>query len=232
MSDKRLRGVKKSDLLEMLLEVERENESLVKENQALVGHSTTLAHPTRFESSVLLAELERHRRRAQVARVTRNMLISLLGVAASTVLAATLFFPTLRIYGSSMAPTLEEGEVVVTVAHADYSAGDIVAFYYNNKLLVKRVICGPGDWFSMQEDGAVIVNGDLLDEPYVQEDSFAPCDLELPYQVPDGCYFVMGDHRSSSVDSRSKQMGCIDGEQIVGRIVLCVWPLNSFGGIA
>ena len=232
MDVRRLRRLKKSELLEMLLEAQHENEVLAKENQALSGRPAMQKPSDMPDSEAISGELERRRRLAQVRRITRNVFVSLLGVAAATVLAATLFFPTLRIYGSSMAPTLEEGEVVVTVAHADYNAGDIVAFYYNNKLLVKRIICCPGDWFSMREDGAVLVNGELLDEPYVQEDSFDPCDLELPYQVPEGSYFVMGDHRSSSVDSRLRQMGCIEDEQIVGRIALCVWPLASFGGIA
>ena len=148
-------------------------------------------------------------------------------VAAAAILLATQFFPTLKIYGSSMLPALKEGEIAVSVKGSSFETGDVVAFYYNNKLLVKRVICGPGDWFNMQADGTIYVNGNRLEEPYIVEPSFGQCDLELPYQVPEGHYFLMGDERESSVDSRLSQVGCISVDQIVGKIVFCVWPPAS-----
>ena len=176
-------------------------------------------------------EIRRRKRGTQTRRVLRSTLFSLLTVAAAAVLVSTLFFPALRIFGNSMGPTLQEGEIVVCRKNSSFQTGDIVAFYYNNKILVKRVICGPGDWFNMKEDGTVIVNGSVIDEPYVTESGYGPCDLELPYQVPEGQFFMMGDQRASSIDSRMSQVGCVSQEQIVGQIILCIWPLEDLGRI-
>jgi signal peptidase I len=150
-------------------------------------------------------------------------------VAAVAVLAATLWMPVLQIYGNSMTPTLKEGQIVVSLKGSNLEQGDLVAFYVGNKLLVKRVIAESGEWFDITEEGVVFVNGKELDEPYLQEKAFGECDIELPYQVPESRYFLMGDHRTSSVDSRSSVIGCIDKEQIVGKIVFCVWPPEDFG---
>ncbi len=156
-----------------------------------------------------------------------STIFTMMCVAAAAIILATQFFPTLKIYGNSMTPVLEEGEIAFSVKSSSFRSGDVIAFYYNNKLLVKRVIRGPGDWFNLQEDGTVYVNGIKLDEPYIEKLSFGQCDLELPYQVPDEHYFVMGDQRESSVDSRLSQVGCVASEQIVGRIVFCVWPFDK-----
>ncbi len=173
-------------------------------------------------------ELGREEDRHKFGRVLRSTIYVLVIVAAVAVLIATLVLPVLKIYGNSMTPTLEEGEIVVALKRSSFETGDIIAFYYNNRILVKRVICGSGDWFDMDEDGNVYVNGERIDEPYVKELSFETCDLELPYQVPDGLWFVMGDHRATSVDSRSSVVGCVGGDQIVGKIFLNVWPLDRF----
>ncbi len=174
-------------------------------------------------------ELKRELYRHRYGAVVRSTINTLLVVAALSVLVATLWTPVLQIYGSSMTPTLQEGQFVVSVKGTDFQKGDLVSFYIGNKLLVKRVIALPGDWVDIDEEGNVYVNGELLDEPYVQDKAFGQCDLELPYQVPDSRYFMMGDHRGTSVDSRSSVVGCVAEEQIVGRIVLCVWPLSDFG---
>ena len=179
----------------------------------------------------LEAELAREKYRRRYGRVLRSTVYTLITVASVAVLVATLWLPVLQIYGASMTPTLDEGEIVVSLKGTDFHQGDVVAFYYNNKILVKRVIAGPGSWVDISADGNVSINGEPLDEPYLVEKAFGECDIELPYQVPDGRYFVMGDHRSTSVDSRHSAVGCVAGEQIVGKIVFRVWPLASLGVI-
>ncbi len=130
-----------------------------------------------------------------------------------------------------MSPTLEEGNIVASVKSKEFKTGDVIAFYYNNKILVKRVIAGPGDWVDVEKDGTVIVNGEELEEPYLDEKAYGDTNIELPYQVPDGRWFVMGDHRSVSVDSRNKSIGPVSAEQIVGRLVYKIWPMNSMGEV-
>jgi signal peptidase I len=152
-------------------------------------------------------------------------------VAAVAVLVATLWLPVLQIYGTSMAPTLNDGELVVSLKSGTFNTGDVIAFYYNNKILVKRVIAGPGDWVDIKDDGTVYVNDVELDEPYVVEKALGDCNITLPYQVPESRVFVMGDHRSVSVDSRNTAVGCVSEEQIVGRLVMRLWPLSQFGEI-
>ena len=177
----------------------------------------------------LQAELDRVKYCRRYRSVLRSTVYTLITVAAVAVLVATLWLPVLQIYGNSMAPTLQDGEIIFSVKTADFTQGDIVAFYYNNKILIKRIICGPGDWVNIDEDGTVYVNEVRLDEPYLVEKSLGDCNIELPYQVPDGRYFVMGDHRSTSVDSRNTAVGCVSDEQVVGRILFRVWPLNRLG---
>ena len=179
----------------------------------------------------LEAELGRTRHRENYRRVLRSTFFSLVVVAAIAVLVATLWMPVLQIYGSSMTPTLDEGQFVVSVKSSQFETGDLLAFYLGNKLLVKRCIAGPGDWVDIDEAGNVSVNDVPLDEPYLTEKAFGECDIELHYQVPDERWFLMGDHRSTSVDSRNSTVGCASKEQIVGRIIFRVWPLSEFGRV-
>ena len=181
--------------------------------------------------AVIEAELKRVRYGERYRGVLKSTIYTLITVAAVAVLVATLWLPVLQIYGSSMTPTLQDGEIVICVKSNELEAGEVLAFYYNNKILIKRVIAGPGDWVNLEEKGNVYVNDKLLDEPYLTEKALGDCDIELPYQVPDARVFVMGDHRSTSVDSRNTTVGCVSEEQIVGRIVFRVWPFNVFGGI-
>ena len=177
----------------------------------------------------LKAELGRERYKKRLKQVLRSTIYSLIVVAAVAVLVATIWMPVLQIYGSSMTPTLTEGDIVVSVKGSDFEAGDLIAFYLGNKILVKRCIAGPGQWVDIDEEGNVYVDGELLDEPYLKEKAYGDCDIDLPYQVPDNRWFCIGDHRSISVDSRSTSVGCVANEQIVGRIVFRIWPLTEFG---
>lgn len=177
------------------------------------------------------AELQRERYKRRYASVFSSTVSTLIVVAAVAVLVATLWLPVLRIYGSSMTPTLQDGEVIFSLKTAEPEPGDVIAFYYNNKILVKRVIGEPGDWINITGDGTVYVNEIRLDEPYVAEPALGECDLMFPYQVPDGKWFVLGDHRATSVDSRSSVVGCVAQEQVVGKILFRVWPLNRLGAV-
>lgn len=175
------------------------------------------------------AELGRMKYKSRYRSVLRSTVYTLIVVAAVAILVATLWLPFLRIYGTSMTPTLTDGELICCVKTSDFEPGDIIAFYYNNKILVKRVIGQPGEWIDIKENGDVYINDKPLEEPYLVEKALGECDLELPYQVPEGRVFVMGDHRQTSVDSRSTTVGCVSQEQIVGKILARIWPLNRIG---
>lgn len=177
----------------------------------------------------LTAELERENYKRRYNSVLRSTLFTLVVVAAVAVLVATIWMPVLQIYGSSMTPTLSEGDIVVSMKGTEFEPGELVAFYLGNKILVKRCIAGPGQWVNIDENGNVYVDDVLLDEPYLTEKALGECDLSFPYQVPESRYFCMGDHRATSVDSRHSAVGCVAEEQIVGKIVLRVWPLSEFG---
>lgn len=176
-------------------------------------------------------ERARLRYKRRYSRTLRSTIAILVVVAAGAVLTATLRMPVLRIYGSSMAPTLKDGQIVVCVKSADFRQGDITAFYHGNKLLIKRYIAGASDWVNIDEFGNVFVNGEELDEPYLTEKSLGQTNIDLPYQVPDERFFLMGDNRSVSVGSRSTAVGCVARDQIVGKVVFRIWPLSEFGPI-
>ncbi|MBQ8210352.1 MAG: signal peptidase I [Clostridia bacterium] len=177
------------------------------------------------------SEISRERYKKRYRLSLKSTVFTLITVAAVAILVATLWMPVLQIYGSSMTPTLEDGDIVISTTVSEMKTGDVIAFYYNNKVLVKRVIGVSGQWVDIKEDGTVYVNGEALDEPYVTEKAFGDCDINLPYQVPEGRIFVMGDHRSVSVDSRSSVVGCVSEEQIVGKIIFRIWPLDKIEAI-
>lgn len=181
-------------------------------------------------------QLEKELRRERHRRSYRSTLLStisaLLVVAAIAVLVSMLWVPVLQVVGESMTPSLYEGEIVVSLKGSAFQKGDVIAFYYNNKILIKRVIANSGEWVNIDAEGNVFVNDELLEEPYVTEKAFGDCNITLPYQVPDGKIFVMGDHRATSADSRNTAVGCVSDEQIVGRVLLRIWPFERFGPIA
>ena len=183
--------------------------------------------PTRKQ---LETERRRYRRRKAYNKALRGTVYVLTIVAAVAVLIATLVMPVLQIEGTSMEPTLHNGDIVLLMKTTRFGLGELCAFTWNNKLLVKRVIGLPGDWIEIDTDGTVYCNGERLDEPYVEQMSLGECDLEFPFQVPPEQYFVIGDMRESSIDSRNSLIGCIPKDQIVGKVFFRVWPFRSIQG--
>lgn len=182
-------------------------------------------------ASQLEAELKYEQYRHRYSGVLRSTIYTLIVVAALSVLVATLFLPVLQIYGTSMTPTVTAGDIVVSIKGSDFKQGDLISFYYQNTVLVKRVIATSGDWVDMDESGNVYVNGELLDEPYLEDDAkaYGTVTIDLPYQVGEGRVFVMGDHRSTSIDSRTEEIGSVAEEYIIGKIIFRIWPLTEFG---
>lgn len=180
---------------------------------------------------LLEEELKREKYRGRYKRLLRGTVSTVLVVIAAVVLISNLLLPILRIYGSSMSPTLVNGNIVTALRGGSYGRGDIVAFYYNEQILVKRIVGLPGEVIDIDEEGSVSVDGEPLDEPYLDEKALGDCDIELPYQVPEGRYFVMGDNRSVSSDSRSSQVGCVAEEQVIGKLIFRLWPLGGLGTV-
>ncbi|MBQ8248673.1 MAG: signal peptidase I [Clostridia bacterium] len=173
------------------------------------------------------AELKREKNKIRFKRIIKNTLCTLVVVAAIAVLITTLVLPVLQIAGTSMEPTLENGDIVVLLKTSKLDYGDLCGFSYSNKILIKRVIALPGDTLVIDRDGNVYVNGVMRDEPYVSDKGLGECDIEFPYTVPENTYFLMGDHRSTSIDSRNTVIGCIPTEQIVGKLFFRVWPFSK-----
>lgn len=180
------------------------------------------------ELNILKKELKRELYKRRFRRLLRSTVNALIVVAAVAALIATLVLPVLQIAGTSMEPNLNDGDIVFLMKTENLETGDLCAFYYSNKILIKRIIAIPGDYLWINPDGTVYLNGSELDEPYVAEKALGECDVEFPYQVPENAYFMMGDHRETSIDSRSSVIGCIAEDQIIGRILCKFWPLSEF----
>lgn len=169
------------------------------------------------------------RRRTVYMRALRDTVYALIIVAALAVLVSSFVFPVMQISGESMNPTLVDGEIIVLLKVNELHAGDLLSFTWNNRTLIKRIIAGPGDWVVIDENGDVYVNEVLLDEPYVKDKALGECDITFPFQVPEDSFFVMGDKRSTSIDSRSTYIGCVNKDQVVGQVWLRVYPLKRIG---
>ena len=179
------------------------------------------------ELEPLHKELKREKYKRRFRRILRSTVSVLVVVAAVAALIATLVLPVLQIAGTSMEPSLSDGDIVVLAKTGKLETGDLCAFYYSNKVLIKRVIAGPGQYLWIDDDGTVHVDGQVLDEPYIEKKALGECDIEMPYQVPENHYFVMGDQRETSIDSRSSVIGSIDQEQIIRKLLCKVWPLDE-----
>lgn len=177
----------------------------------------------------LEAELKREQNKNSIKHLIRNTVFFLLVAAAATILVAVLVLPTVQIDGTSMNATLREGELIMIRRSAEYGTGDIIAFHYNNDILVKRVIGLPGDTVEIDGEGNVIVNGESLKEDYVAEKALGKCDIGFPCEVPPDTVFVLGDNRPVSVDSRDEEIGCISRERVIGKAVVRIWPIGKFG---
>ncbi len=177
------------------------------------------------------AELNREKAKRRNKSTVKSTIAILIVAAAATILVATLLLPVMQISGNSMNPTLQENDIVFAVKTNNLDYGDVCGFYYSNKILIKRVIAKPLDTVDIDGGGNVYINGKLLDEPYIDKKSFGDCDIKLPYQVPEGMYFVMGDNRSTSIDSRSTEIGCVSQDEIIGKVFFTVWPPADFGTI-
>lgn len=181
---------------------------------------------------VLEAELSRVKYKSKYGKVLRSTVYTLITVAAIAVLVATLWLPVLQVSGTAMSPTFSEGSIVVSYKTEDFKRGDVIAFYINNKILIKRLIALPGDTVEIDTDGRVYVNGVMLEESYVDEYAMGETDIEMPFTVKKDTLFVMGDHRSVSVDSRNTAVGCIPTEDVVGKIFFRIWPFKEISPVS
>ncbi len=213
-TEKEFKDLKRSDLIEIIHQLQ---DKLEQQGQDV---------PYKQE---VQQEQDRLSQKKAVRNTAKHIISVLVVVAALSVLLSTMFFPILKVSGVSMEPTLQNGQVIVLEKSGNFETGDLIGFYYQNKILLKRVIGQAGDYIDMDASGNVYVNNEKIDEPYIKELALGECEITFPYQVPDGKIFVLGDNRAKSVDSRSTLIGCVSEEQIVGRVLFRLWPLNSFG---
>ncbi len=202
-----------------------------EKNAACTSPDTEISFYDFPTSEQIEGELKHEKYKRRYRGTLKSTVFLLVIVAAAALLIATMWTPVLRVYGTSMTPTLIDGDIVVLMKDSNLETGDVIAFYYNNKILIKRVIAQAGDIVDMDDDGNISVNGVALDEPYVSQPGYGECDITFPYEVPDNRLFVLGDCRSVSTDSRNSQVGCVSEEQIIGKLVFRVWPVSRLGGI-
>lgn len=221
MADRDFRKLRRWELIEIIEGLQEDERKGTEENKE--------NNEKKIELDEALQKIQAEQRRREKRQLFFSALGILLVVAAISVLIATRLVPVLQVSGKSMEPTLENGELVVIKKTTNIKQGDIIGFYYQSKILVKRVIGTAGDYIDIDEEGNVYVNGEALKEPYAIKKDLGECDIAFPYQVPEGKYFVLGDHRSVSIDSRSSTVGCVAEDQIIGKVAFRFWPLSKIG---
>lgn len=214
------------------IEALRRRQQAVKAEARKSLESDARREPVKLSTAALEQEVRRSKEIKQRTSMARGVIVSLLCAVAVAVVLTIYFFPALALHGQSMEPTFEAGDLVLSSKVSDLKRGDLLAFSYDNEIMVKRIVAIGGDIVGMDENGVVSVNGEALDEPYVKSLTLGQCDIEFPFRVPDGKYFVLGDNREMSVDSRSKEIGTVAESQVVGRLVFRLWPLGSFGFVS
>lgn len=172
-------------------------------------------------------ELHRENYKHSFSRLLRSTIYVLIIIVAVASVGATLFMPVIEITDSSMKPLVEDGDIVLTIKSSSFKTGDVVAFYYGNKILIKRVIGVKGDFVNIDKDGIVYVNGEELKEDYVKEFLKGESDIKYPVQVSDNSIFVLSDERNVLTDSRSENIGTIKKENIIGKVIFKVWPIKK-----
>lgn len=190
----------------------------------MAKHDAAAARP---DAAAIEGEINRVKNNRRFHHILRDTLTVLVAVAAIAVLVATFLLPVMRVYGNAMTPNIAEGEIVVAIKTKEPQRGDIIAFYYNNRILLRRVIAMPGEVVSIDDFGVVRVSERLIASDYIIEPGLGVCDIEMPYRVPDGSWFVMGDNRMTAIDSRSSAVGCVTQEQLAGKVLFCIWPFDS-----
>lgn len=191
--------------------------------------NTKIKSYSKLTTNQLVSEINRETYKEKYFKILKSTIYSLIIILAIAILTATLIMPVLEISGTSMSPLLNTGDIVISVKNKKLKTGDIIGFYHGNKILVKRVIAGPAKWVNIDDEGNVYVDGQLLSEVYIDEKPLGKSNIEYPYQVPDGHWFVLSDDRLDSIDSRNSDIGSIANENIIGKVVFRIWPLKEFG---
>ena len=182
------------------------------------------------ELNEIESEMSQVRSKGRFRQSLKGTFGALVVVVAIAVIIAFILLPVLKITnGHNMEPGFQTGDIILLQKTSKAEKGDVCAFYFNNKLLLRRVIAGEGDKVEIDEQGYVKVNGEFLEEDgYISEHALGQCDIDFPFHVPAGQYFVMGDNRDFAFDSRATNFGCVSQEEIYGKPMARIYPFDRF----